>query len=98
MEDVLDTSTSMTISFCLSPFLVELRLTCVQVFISPLHDGSVNAGHQPCSYNDAAQQPQDAVAEPHHHVVEKEEVVEAVERLPEEEKGRTVLLYHADKL
>lgn len=65
---------------------VEVKRTSIHVFISSLHNGPVNAGHQPCSHHNAAQQPQYAVAYPHHHVVEKEEVVEAVERLPKEEE------------
>lgn len=67
-------------------FLAGINLTSIHVFISSLHDGSVYAGHQPRSYNHAAQQPQDTVADSHHHIVEKEEVVEAVESLPEEER------------
>lgn len=54
----------------------------VHGFISSLHDGSINTGHQPCSHHNAAQQPHYAVAYSHHHIIEKEEVVEAVERLP----------------
>lgn len=64
----------------------------IHVFISSLHNGPVNAGHQPCSHHNAAQQPQYAVAYPHHHVVEKEEVVEAVERLPVVESQRFVFI------
>lgn len=65
-----------------------MRFTSIDGFISSLHNAPVDAGHQPRSHHNAAQQPQYAVADPHHHVVEKEEVVEAVERLPgaEEEK------------
>lgn len=53
----------------------------IQTFISSLHDGSVYAGHQPRSHHHTEQHPQNTVAQPHHHVVEKEEVVEAVESL-----------------
>ncbi len=67
---------------------VDVKLTCVHGFISPLHDGPVYARHQPRSHHNAAQQPHYAVADPHHHVVEKEEVIEAVERLPEEEEEK----------
>lgn len=54
-------------------------LTSVQGFITPLHDGSVYAGHQPGSNHQAEQQPESAGAEAHHNVVEKEKIIEAVE-------------------
>lgn len=73
--------------FCLAHVSVEVKLTGIHVFVSSLHNGSVYTGHQPCSYNNAAQQSQDAAADPHHDVVEKEEVVEAVECFPESKKN-----------
>ena len=74
--------------FGLTHVPVKLQLTGVHCFISSLHDGAVYAGHQPRSHHNAAQQPHDAVADPHHHVVEKEEVVEAVEGLSAEEEEK----------
>lgn len=76
--------------FVLHTFSFQFRLTSIHGFISSLHDGPVYAGHQPCSYDNAEQQPQDAVADPHHHIVEKEEVVEAVECLPVGEGGEVI--------
>lgn len=82
------------IIFCLYKYtkLVKVHLTGIHGFISSLHNAPVYAGHQPRSHHNAAQQPQYAVADPHHHVVEKEEVVEAVERLPEVEEEK--LCFH----
>lgn len=61
-------------------------LTSVQGFITPLHDGSIYAGHQPCSNYQAEQQPESAGAEAHHNVVEKEKIIEAVERFSRKKK------------
>lgn len=56
--------------------------TGVQALVAALHDGAVDAGDEPGACDDAEQQPHDAGADAHHHVVEEEEVVEAVEGLP----------------
>lgn len=77
---------------------MEAKLTGIHGFIPSLHNGPVDAWHQPGSRHHAAQEPQNAVAETHHHVVEEEEVVEAVECLSEKEnKNKTVVLrWHPD--
>lgn len=64
---------------------VKCNHTRIHVFISPLHNGPVYAGHQPRPHHNAGEQSEYAVADSHHHVIEKEEVVEAVEGLPEED-------------
>lgn len=66
-----------------------MKLTSIQGFISPLHYGSVYAGHQPCSNHQAEQQPEHAGTDAHHHVVEKEKVIEAMERFSGRQKERT---------
>lgn len=63
-------------------------LTGVHAFVASLHDGAVDARDEPRARHNAEQQPHDAVADPHHHVVEEEEVAEAVERFPAVEEQR----------
>lgn len=63
-----------------------LEPTWIHGFISSLHNGPVDAWHQPRACQNTEQQPHNAVADAHYDVVEKEEVVEAVECLSEEEE------------
>lgn len=67
---------------------ILLLLTGVHAFVASLHDGAVYARDEPRARHNAEQQPHDAVADPHHHVVEEEEVAEAVERFPAVEEQR----------
>lgn len=65
---------------------IQVNLTKIHGFISFLHNRPIYARDQTCSHHHTAQQPQHALADSIHHIVEKEEVIEAVERLPEDEK------------
>lgn len=67
----------------------ELKPTWIHGFIPSLHNGPVDAWHQPRACHNTAQQPQNAVADAHDDIVEKEEVIEAVECLSEEEESNT---------
>lgn len=71
---------------CLTQVSIQVNLTKIHGFISVLHNGPVYARHQTCSHHHTTQQPQHAVADSNHHIIEKEKVIEAVERFPEDEK------------
>lgn len=69
--------------------ICELKPTWIHDFIPSLHNGPVDAWHQPRAYKNTAQQPHNAVADAHDDIVEKEEVIEAVECLSDEEERNT---------
>lgn len=57
-------------------------LTHVCTLIATLHDGSVDACNQPRAQEAADEQPGEAGTQTQQHIVEKQEVVEVVERFP----------------
>ena len=57
-----------------APLTPDPIVTWVHALVAALHDGAVDAGDQPGADHTAGQQTQDTVAQPHHHVVEEEEV------------------------